>query len=174
MRSTGEVMGIGRSFGTAVAKAQLAAGTPLPTEGTVFVSVKDSDKRGIVLVAKQLADMGFKIIATRGTHRVLRRHGVHALAEIHKVGAGRPNILDALRNGDVVLIINTPSGKDPRADEARIRSLAVTLDIPCLTTLPAAAAAVSGIQAMQQVGEDWLEVRSLQAMHAEAQSVLSA
>ncbi|GIW72167.1 MAG: carbamoyl-phosphate synthase (glutamine-hydrolyzing) [Planctomycetota bacterium] len=174
MKSTGEVMGIDRSFGLAIAKAQLAAGRPLPVRGTVFVSVKDADKRGVVLIAQRLEALGFDIVATRGTYRVLQRHGLERVRPILKVAEGRPNILDAIKNRQIDLVINTPSGKDPRADEARIRALAVQLDIPCLTTLPAAMAAVSGIEAMQRGGAEWIAVRALQDYHAEVRRGLPA
>ncbi|MHC4390149.1 MAG: carbamoyl-phosphate synthase large subunit, partial [Planctomycetota bacterium] len=165
MKSTGEVMGIADSFGVAFAKAQAAGGRPLPTTGKVFISVKDQEKRGVIFIAKRLELMGFDIVATRGTHRVLTRNGVKATV-INKIAEGRPNILDAIKNAEIDLIVNTPTGKDPRADEAKIRSLAAVQEIPCLTTLPAASAACHGIEAMQREPEGWTSVRALQEYHS--------
>jgi carbamoyl-phosphate synthase large subunit len=166
MKSTGEVMGIDRDFGAAFAKAEAGAGKGLPTSGTVFISVKDADKRGVIFIAKKLADLGFDIVATRGTYRVLVRNGVERVRPVNKIAEGRPNIVDLIKNGEVALLINTPSGKDPRADEARIRRVAVGYDVPCITTLSAAQAAVNGIEAMRRAGGGWLEVRPLQEYHA--------
>ncbi len=166
MRSTGEVMGINGDFGAAFAKAQAAAGQPLPTSGTVFISVKDADKRAVIHIAKRLHDAGFEIIATQGTFKVLRRNGIPDCRLVFKIAEGRPNILDAIKNGQVCLVINTPSGKDPRADEAKIRTHAVIQNIPVLTTLSAASAAVNGIEAMRRAGDGWLGVRALQDYHA--------
>ena len=139
---------------------------PLPTSGTVFISVKDADKRPVIHIAKRLHDAGFEIIATQGTYKVLRRNGIPDCRLVFKIAEGRPNILDAIKNGEVCLVINTPSGKDPRADEAKIRTLAVIQNIPVLTTLSAASAAVNGIEAMRRAGAGWLGVRALQDYHA--------
>jgi carbamoyl-phosphate synthase large subunit len=166
MKSTGEVMGIDDDFGRAFAKAQAAAGQALPAKGTVFISVKDADKRGIILIAKKLSDLGFEIVATRGTWKVLKRNGVERARPIFKIAEGRPNIIDALKNGEIDLVINTPSGKDPRADEAKIRAATVAHDIPCITTLSAAQAAVNGIEAIVRAGGATLGVRALQEYHA--------
>ncbi|MBI3088179.1 MAG: carbamoyl-phosphate synthase large subunit, partial [Candidatus Omnitrophica bacterium] len=163
MRSTGEVMGLDEDFGRAFLKSQLAAGQRLPKEGTVFISVKNKDKRPVVLIAKRLEELGFQLIATEGTANVLQRYGVHATA-VKKIHEGRPNILDWLKNGDVQLILNTPSGRLPRADEIRIRSAATSLGIPCVTTLSGAQASVTGIEALQQ---HRLQVKPLQAYHHE-------
>jgi len=163
MRSTGEVMGLDEDFGRAFLKSQLAAGQRLPKEGTVFISVKNKDKRPVVLIAKRLEELGFQLIATEGTAKVLQRYGVHAAA-VKKIHEGRPNILDRLKNGDVHLILNTPSGRLPRADEIRIRSAATSLGIPCITTLSGAQASVTGIEALQQRR---LQVKPLQAYHHE-------
>ena len=125
MRSTGEVMGIDADFGVAFAKAMAAASNPLPTSGKVFVSVKDDDKRGVIFIAKKLADLGFEIVATRGTYNVLKRNGVLPVSLINKIAEGRPNVLDLLKNREIALVINTPAGKDPRADDAKIRAQTV-------------------------------------------------
>ena len=150
MRSTGEVMGIADDFGTAFAKAQMSASLPLPLSGKVFLSVKDSDKREIIDIAKRLRSLGFEILATRGTHKVLVRNGVTQAQLVKKIDEGRPNVLDIIRNHDVGLVINTPSGKEPRTDEARIRAFTVPNGIPCITTLSAAQAALGGIEALRQ------------------------
>jgi carbamoyl-phosphate synthase large subunit len=161
MRSTGEVMGLDEDFGRAFMKSQLAAGQRLPREGTVFLSVKDRDKRAIVLVGKRLEELGFQLMATQGTAKALHGSGVRATA-IHKIHEGRPNVLDALSNGQVRLVINTPSGRLPRADEVRIRSLATALGIPCVTTISGAQASVTGIEAARK---HVLRVKPLQAYH---------
>jgi len=162
MKSTGEVMGLDAAFGPAFAKSQLAAYQQLPTQGTVFLSVKDKDKRAAVPVAKKLIGMGFAIVATHGTAEHLRREGL-TVTEIHKVHEGRPHALDLIRDGAITLIINTPSGKTTKSDESLIRSLAVAKGIPCITTIPGAQASVSGIEALRHGG---LSVRSLQEWHS--------
>ena len=161
MRSTGEVMGIDEDFGRAFIKSQLAAGQLLPSSGTVFVSVKNRDKRSIAFIAKRLEELGFELVATSGTAKALQRYGLHT-APIMKIHEGRPNVLDLIKNGKIQLIINTPSGRLPRADEIQIRSAAVTLGIPCITTIAGAQASVNGIEAMRRYG---LGVKSLQAYH---------
>ena len=148
MRSTGEVMGIDQAFGHAFLKSQLAAGQRLPREGTVFLSVKNRDKRAAVFVAKRLEELGFRLIATQGTAKALRGHGVHA-EPIQKIHEGRPNVLDRMTNGEIQLVINTPSGRLPRVDEIRIRSAAAALGIPCVTTLAGAQASLTGIEVLQ-------------------------
>ena len=162
MRSTGEVMGIADDFGVAFAKAMDAASQPLPSEGRVFLSVKDRDKRGCTFIGRKLADLGFELIATRGTYDVLHRSGIPA-QRIEKIGEGRPNVLDALKNGEIDLIVNTPSGKGAHTDEGRIRREALSHAVPVLTTISAAAAAVNGIAARRTHG---LQVKSLQEHHA--------
>jgi carbamoyl-phosphate synthase large subunit len=149
MRSTGEVMGLDSDLGRAFAKAHEAAGHRLPEEGLVFVSVKDADKREIVSIAQRLDHIGLKILATHGTWKILERMGIPAI-RVRKIAEGRPNITDYLKNREVRLVINTPSGKGPRTDEARIRGLAVSQGIPCITTLAGAAAAVSAIEAKKR------------------------
>jgi carbamoyl-phosphate synthase large subunit len=149
MRSTGEVMGIDTNIGRAFAKAHEAAGHRLPEDGLVFVSVKDADKREILSIAQRIDHLGLKILATSGTWKILERMGIPAI-RVRKVAEGRPNITDYLKNREVRLVINTPSGKGPRTDEARIRGLAVSQGIPCITTLAGAAAAVSAMEARKR------------------------
>jgi carbamoyl-phosphate synthase large subunit len=161
MRSTGEVMGIDRDFGRAYAKSQIAAGQDLPQQGTVFVSVKDRDKRAIIMIARGLQDLGFQIVATLGTGKILERNGVSA-RHVFKVGEGRPTVVDLIKNGEIQLVINTPSGKRPKADEVAIRTAALQYSIPIVTTIPGAWATVEGIAALIK-GE--IGVRSLQEYH---------
>ena len=158
MRSTGEVMGIDKDFPSAFAKAQLAASTILPLSGTVFVSVAARDRAAIVPIARKVAELGFKMVATDGTSRALIEDGIE-VEVIRKVHEGRPNCLDLLANGDISLIINTPSGKGARTDEGRIRSAAVSHGVPCITTIPAARAAVAAIDRLRRGG---LQVHALQ------------
>jgi carbamoyl-phosphate synthase large subunit len=162
MRSTGEVMGIGSTFGAAFAKAQLAAGTRLPTEGSVFLSVSDRDKKSVIPVARELAALGFHLLATRGTAVALASAGL-MVEPVYKVNEGRPNVVDRIRSGDVQLIINTPLGRESFYDEKSIRRAAVRHNIPCITTLAAARAAAQGIRALQR-GE--FTVAPLQELHA--------
>ncbi len=162
MRSTGEVMGIDVDFGRAFAKSQMAANSALPTEGTVFVSVQDAHKAKIVPIAKKLTELGFKIIATAGTAMILKEAGIAATG-IHRISEGTPNILDHMREGKIKFIINTPSGKKPREDEIKIRSLAVSLGVPCVTTIPGADAATKGIEAIKKHS---IGVRPLKEWHA--------
>ncbi len=134
MRSTGEVMGIARDFPTAFAKAQAAAGVPLPSEGTAFITVTDSDKPGAFAVAQILHDNGFQIVATRGTAEAIARMGVPVQA-LNKIADGSPHVLDWIERGDVDLVVNTPTGVGARSDGWEIRRAAVKHGIPCLTTL---------------------------------------
>ncbi|MHB8532195.1 MAG: carbamoyl-phosphate synthase large subunit, partial [Solirubrobacteraceae bacterium] len=134
MRSTGEVMGIARDFPTAFAKAQAAAGVPLPSEGTVFITVTDADKAGALYVAQTLHDCGFRIVATRGTAEALARMGV-PVTRLNKIGEGSPHVVDWIERGDVDLVVNTPTGVGARTDGHEIRRAAVGHGIPCLTTL---------------------------------------
>ena len=161
MRSTGEVMGIDRDFGRAYAKSQFAAGQELPRGGTVFVSVKDKDKRAIIMIARGLADLGFQIVATHGTGKVLERNGVPA-GYVFKVGEKRPTVVDLIKNGEIQLVINTPSGKRPKADEVAIRTAALQYNIPIVTTIPGAWATVEGIAALIKGA---IDVRPLQEYH---------
>ena len=125
MRSTGEVMGIDDDFPTAFAKSQIAAGTVLPTQGNVFISVREGDKEAMIPVAKKLVACGFSILATSGTLAALRKHDIPA-GKISKLAEGRPNINDFIKNGQIQLIINTPTKKGPQTDEGKIRAMAVT------------------------------------------------
>ncbi len=158
MRSTGEVMGIDDRFPMAFAKSQLAANSALPESGTVFISVNDRDKPEVVNVARGLAELGYRLISTRGTAKALRGAGI-AVQEIAKLQEGRPNLVDYMKNGEVKLVINTPSGKGSRTDEGKIRSAAVMNRVTCITTLAAAAAAVEACKALRE-GE--LTVKPLQ------------
>ena len=159
MRSTGEVMGIDDDFPTAFAKSQIAAGTVLPTKGTVFISVREEDKAAIVPVATKLAACGFSIIATGGTHGVLRQNDIPA-TKVSKMAEGRPNIKDLIKNGQLQLIINTPTKKGPQTDEGKIRALAVVNKVPMITTVTAASAAVRAIESLR--AHEW-GVRPLQS-----------
>jgi carbamoyl-phosphate synthase large subunit len=163
MRSTGEVLGLDRSFGAAFAKSQESAYGALPTKGVAFLSVRNADKRAIVLPAKRLADLGFKLVASVGTASVLRRNGV-PVEVVRKVHEGTPNVVDLIRAGEIDVVVNTPQGSGPRSDGYEIRTAAVATDIPCVTTLSGLAAMVQGIEA-RQTGE--LTVRSLQSYHRE-------
>ena len=168
MRSTGEVMGLDTEFGTAFAKSQIAAFGPLPTKGTVFISVANRDKRFVIFPVKRLADLGFQVLATAGTASMLRRHGVQ-VTPVRKFsqGAGpdgEKTIVQAIHDGEVDLIFNTPHGLSPdgrpRFDGYEIRTAAVSRNVPCITTVQGLAAAVQGIEAMMagNVG-----IRSLQS-----------
>jgi len=161
MKSTGEVMGIDVDFGRAYAKAEIAAGHHLPTKGNIFLSVKDSDKRDIVYIAKRLEDLGFNLIATGGTAKLLERNGIKIRA-IHKIAEGRPNAIDLIINKEIDLIINTPMGKGGKTDEGRIRSFAVSHGIHVVTSIAGAQAAVQGIEAILRKK---MEVHALQDYH---------
>lgn len=163
MKSTGEVMGIDTSFGVAYAKAQLAAGCKIPSLGKVFVSVKNKDKRTILFIVKKLVDLGFSIVATSGTARALQNNDIEVEA-VHKVHEGRPNIVDLIKNREIQLIINTPTGARPRADGLSIRAAALTYDVPVVTTISGAAAMVNGIEALHKRG---LHVKPLQKYYQE-------
>ena len=158
MRSTGEVMGIGRDFPSAFAKSQIAASTRLPESGTVFVSVAPRDRPAVVPIARRLVDLGFNLMSTPGTGLALSEAGI-AVATVRKIQEGRPNVLDHLANGVIALIVNTPSGKGARTDEGRIRAMAVSHGIPCITTIAGARAAVA---AMERMREGELDVFALQ------------
>jgi len=162
MRSTGEVMGIARDFPTAFAKAQAAAGVPLPTEGTAFITVTDSDKAGVNAVAQTLHDNGFRILATRGTAEAIARMGV-PVERLNKIGEGSPHVLDWIERGDVDLVVNTPTGFGARTDGWEIRRAAVSHGIPCLTTLSAGVSAARAIASARRDGEP--QVLCLQELH---------
>jgi carbamoyl-phosphate synthase large subunit len=162
MKSTGEVMGVADNFGEAFAKAQIAAGQTLPMAGTVFLSVNDHDKDGVVELAKTFVEMGFHLVATHGTAEVLEAAGLQP-ERVYKVKEGRPNVVDLIKGERIQLIINTPRGQDTFFDEKAIRRAAVLARIPTITTLAAARAAAEGIAALQ---DGTLNVFSLQALHA--------
>ncbi len=161
MKSTGEVMGIDFDFGLAFAKAQLGAGQNLPTDGTVFISVKKSDYESVLPVALGFSDIGFEIMATRGTARFLKEHGITART-IEKVSRGRPHVVDAITNGEVQLIINTGTGHTTKQDGYLIRRAALKFSIPYTTTVAGATAVGKGIKALK---EEKLSVKSVQEYH---------
>ena len=142
-------MGIDRDFGAAFAKAQMAANSPLPLSGTIFLSVKDSDKEAILDIGQSLAKMGFELVATHGTARVLSQSGV-PVQPLKKISEGSPNVIDLIQAGKIKLVINTPSGDKPRVDEVKIRSFAVSRGVSCVTTIEGAFASVEGIKAMKK------------------------
>jgi len=149
MKSTGEVMGIDVDFGRAFAKAYGAAGHRLPTSGTVFLSVRNDDKRDIIFLARALRDMGFRIVATQGTAGVLRRNGILAQV-VHRVYEAKPNVLDLIDRRQVDLIITTPSGQAPREDQMRIRRAAIESGVTLVTTISGAMAAVAAIECVRR------------------------
>jgi carbamoyl-phosphate synthase large subunit len=169
MKSTGEVMGGAETFGAAFAKAQIGAGQRLPREGTAFISVNNLDKAGVVPIAKELAALGFNLIATRGTAAYLRAHGLD-VDIIFKVNEGRPHVGDELLNGRISLVINTPLGRESFFDDRAVRSAAMMQGVPAITTLTGASAAVSAIAALRSEG---LGVKSLQEYYADKNSVLT-
>jgi carbamoyl-phosphate synthase large subunit len=162
MKSTGEVMGIDIDLGLAYAKSQMAAPPPLPKGGRVFVSVKDADKEAIVPVAREFLKLGFEIVSTSGTAEALTKAKIK-VTKVFKIHEGRPNVLDRIKNGDIIFIINTPSGKIPREHEVVIRNAALAAKIPIMTTVRAALASANGIRSLQKRK---LQVRSLQEYHA--------
>jgi carbamoyl-phosphate synthase large subunit len=161
MRSTGEVMGIDTDFGRAFAKAEISAGQTLPASGKVFISMNDRDKESVVPIARSLIDLGFRILATAGTRRVLQAHGLEVTLVL-KVNEGRPNVADIIKNQQIDLIINTPSGEEAQADGRLIRRTALTYKVPIVTTIAGARATAEGIQALQSQP---LNVRSIQDYH---------
>ncbi len=162
MKSTGEAMGCGTSFGVAFAKAQAAVGQELPDGGTAFISVNDHDKPTVLPIAKDLAALGFSLLATRGTAAFLAAHGLAATV-VYKVNEGRPNVADAVVDGRISLVINTPLGRASFFDDRALRRAAMMHGVPCITTLTGAAAAVSAIRAMRT---EVSEVRALQDYYA--------
>jgi len=164
MRSTGEVMGVSKSFELAFAKSQIAAGTVLPESGNVFISMSLLHKESVVVLAKQIRDLGFNILATSGTALRIEEAGI-PVTRVKKIAEGNPNLLDYLKNGEVQLILNTPSGKGARTDEGKIRAAAVQAGVPCITTLAAAEAAAGAMAALRKQP---LEVQSLQSRYAES------
>lgn len=161
MRSTGEVMGLDQDLGIAYAKSQIAAGAPLPLSGSVFLSVSQAHKTKVVEVGKGFADLGFELVATEGTAMVLEKAGLK-VRRVPKLMEGRPNAIDLLKNREIQLVINTPSGANPRADEVRIRTTAVYTGTPIMTTISGAKAAILGIEALKKQG---YQVRTLQEYH---------
>jgi len=163
MRSTGEVLGIASAFGLAYFKAQQATRQSLPTEGTVLITVASKDRTPVYDVARQFNELGFKILATQGTHDFLAGKGINTEL-ILKMHEGRPNIVDAIMNGEIQLVINTPSGKLSQYDDSYIRKTAIKYKVPYITTLAAAMAAAKGIAEYRQYEP---EVRSLQSYHSD-------
>ncbi|MBI1984109.1 MAG: carbamoyl-phosphate synthase large subunit, partial [Acidobacteria bacterium] len=166
MKSTGEVMGVGKTFGLAFGKAQLSAHHRIPTSGRVFLSVNEQDKPRAVPLARDLTALGFKLVATRGTAATLRAGGLK-VEKVYKVNEGRPNVVDLIKSNKLDLIVNTPLGRASRFDEKAIRRAAIQAGITCITTLSAAVAAVNGIKARQNTG---IQVVSLQELHQTAQA----
>jgi len=158
MKSTGEVMGIDSDFGSAYAKAQFGAGNLLPDKGTIFISVKDRDKEAVLPVASQFYEMGFTIMATRGTSSFLRDRGI-INSLVNKVSVGRPHVVDAIKNHEIQLIVNTPSGGETKRDGYEIRRAAIQFNVPYTTTIAGAMAMSKGIAALK---EKTLSVKTIQ------------
>ncbi len=169
MKSTGEVMGLDADLGIAYAKSQMAAGAELPLHGRVFISVNDADKARAADIAREFARLDFELVATSGTARTLEQAGLK-VQHVFKLSEGRPTAVDLLKNREIHLVINSPSGQIPRADEVRIRTTAVQLNIPIMTTLSSAKAALLGIQALRKSG---YSVRPLQDYHPPCSQALS-
>jgi carbamoyl-phosphate synthase large subunit len=161
MRSTGEVMGLDADLGVAYAKSQMAANSPLPTHGKVFISLSDPHKKEAAAVAAEFIQLGFAIVATSGTAGVLEAAGLK-VERVLKLTEGRPNIIDLIKNKEIHLVINTPSGAVPREDEVRIRTTAVYTNTPIMTTLSGAKAAARGIAALRKSG---YAVKTVQEYH---------
>ena len=166
MRSTGEVLGIADSFGLAYYIAQEATRTPLPTSGTVLISVPDQDKPYVLETAREFIKLGFKILATDGTHKFLKENGVPS-RRIKKLAQGRPNIVDGITNGEINLVINTPSGKSSKHDDSYIRKTAIKYNVPYITTTAAALASARGIAAYKENNYTLGSIKSLQEYHAD-------
>jgi carbamoyl-phosphate synthase large subunit len=167
MKSTGEVMGGGASFGLAFVKAMLGAGQKLPDEGTVCLSVNNEDKPLVLPIARGLVELGFSIVATRGTAAYLRAHGIECDV-VYKVNEGRPSLADEIVNRRIVMVINTPLGRESFFDDKAVRRAAMMAGIPCITTITGAAAAVDAIRALRTEG---LDVRALQDYYAAVTSL---
>ena len=165
MRSTGEVLGLSECFGAAFYKAQEATQTKLPVKGTVLISVNDPDKNAIMETARGFEKLGFNILATNKTYEFLTDKGIKNIKKIYKINEGRPNISDAITNGEIQMVINTPMGKESAVDDSYIRKAAIKNRICYVTTVAAANAAVQGI-AFAQTG-NIKEVKALQKYHAE-------
>jgi carbamoyl-phosphate synthase large subunit len=164
MRSTGEVMGLDADLGIAYAKSRMAANSPLPMSGRVFISVSDSHKKEVVTVALLFAQLGFELVSTDGTATILENAGLK-VRRVYKISEGRPNTIDLLKNREIQLVINTPSGQIPRADEVKIRTTAVYTNTAIMTTLSGAKAAALGIAALKKSGYG---VRTLQEFHKDS------
>jgi carbamoyl-phosphate synthase large subunit len=162
MRSTGEVLGLADSFGLAFYKAQEAAQQVLPCQGTVLITVSEVDRPAVLEVARQFHQLGFKILATLGTHKFLADKGIPAV-RVLKLHEGRPNIVDIIKNREIHLVVNTPGGKLSKFDDSYIRKAAIKYKVPYITTLAGALAAARGIAA---AGRQQHQVRSLQSYHA--------
>jgi carbamoyl-phosphate synthase large subunit len=162
MKSTGEVMGGAQTFGHAFAKAAISAGLQLPRDGCAFISVNNHDKPAVVQIAKDLTDIGFTIVATRGTANYLRAHGIPADI-VFKVNEGRPHVGDEIMNNKIQLVVNTPLGRESFFDDRTVRRIAMMHGVPCITTLTGAGAAVNAIRALNTEG---LTVTALQEYHA--------
>jgi len=163
MHSTGEVMGIGDTFGEAYGKAMMGAGLSLPSGGKAFLSVKDADKGAAVLIGRRLSRLGFGIVATLGTAARLLEVGMN-VETVFKVNEGRPNIVDHIKSGEICLVINTPLGRSSHYDEQAIRRAALQYSVPCVTTMTGAQALVEAITASS--AENTPNVHSLQELHA--------
>ncbi len=164
MRSTGEVLGLADSFGLAFFKAQEATQMPMPTGGTVLITVADRDKPSVLEPARLFQEIGFEITATNGTRQFLAEHGIES-KRINKLGYGRPDIVDAIKNQEIKLVVNTPSGKESKDDDSYIRKAAIKFNIPYITTTASATAAARGIAARMRQGK--IRVKSLQSYHAD-------
>ena len=168
MHSTGEVMGVGETFGEAYGKAMISANVRLPLSGTAFLSVNDSDKGQAVVLARRLKKLGFNLIATYGTAQRLKEVGLEA-ETVFKVNEGRPNIADYIKRDEIALVINTPLGRTSHFDEQAIRQAALRHNVPCATTITGAEALIEAI-ATKQADEKFV-VRSLQEIHSEEKSL---
>jgi carbamoyl-phosphate synthase large subunit len=166
MRSTGEVLGLADSYGLAFFKSQEATQTCLPVEGTVLITIADRDKDKIVETSKNFQKMNFRIVATEGTHNFLKKHGISS-ERINKVYEGRPNIVDAIKNGEINLVVNTPAGKMSEYDDSYIRKIAIKNKIPYITTMAAAIASAKGIAAFIENGLAEPKKKSLQEYHSD-------
>jgi carbamoyl-phosphate synthase large subunit len=162
MKSTGEVMGGADTFGAAFAKAQLSVGQRLPDLGRAFISVNNTDKPNVLPIARDLAELGFELVATRGTAAYLRAHGLD-VDVVYKVNEGRPNVADQIVNGQIALIVNTPLGRESFFDDRTVRRAAMLQSVPCITTLTGASAAVAAIRALRLKA---LDVHALQDYYA--------
>jgi carbamoyl-phosphate synthase large subunit len=168
MHSTGEVMGVGETFGEAYARAMMGAGLELPTSGTAFLSVNDNDKGQAVVLARRLIRLGFNVMATIGTAERLREVGLQ-VESVFKVNEGRPNVVDHIKRGEISIIINTPLGRASHFDEQAIRRAALQYNVPCVTTMTGAQAIIEAIGARQSGAE--ISVHSLQELHAAGRAV---